>query len=127
MDFNHLQGKTITSITGCHQHSQEIVFTTSDGDRYRMWHWQSCCEHVSVEDVVGDVLDLIGSPVLRAEERSSGVQDTTDGYGIEQWTFYTIGTIKGTVDLRWFGSSNGYYSTDVAFEQLEPDHDTIED
>jgi len=127
MDFNSLQGKTLVAVTGCYKNSDEIRFITIDGDCYRLFHQQSCCEDVRVEDVVGNPEDLIGSPVLRAEERSNDVQVCEDGYSEEQWTFYTIATIKGTVDLRWYGTSNGWYSTDVAFEQLELDHDTNTD
>ena len=119
MDFNSIEGLTFAKIRGCEKGSGEILFTTTEGRRFRMFHWQDCCENVSVEDVVGDVEDIIGSPVLRAEERSSGVQDIKDGWGSdEQWTFYTIATIQGTVDLRWYGTSNGYYSTSVDFEEV---------
>ena len=119
MDFDSIQGLTFSAIQGCSNYSREILFTTTDGRMFRMFHRQDCCESVSVEDVVGDVEDIIGSPVLRAEERSNCAQPVEDGCGdVEQWTFYTIATIKGTVDLRWLGTSNGYYGTGVDFEEV---------
>ncbi len=33
-------------------------------------------------------------------------------------TFYRLQTIKGSVQLRWFGESNGCYSESVEFEQV---------
>jgi hypothetical protein len=117
MDFNSLKGLTITEIAGMRRGSEEILFTTSDGRRFRMHHHQDCCESVSVEDVCGDVEDLIGAPITRAEERSSGVQ--ARDYGDEQWTFYELATNKGSMTLRWYGTSNGYYGTGVSFEELD--------
>lgn len=95
-----------------------------------MAYHQDCCASCSVEDVCGDVADLVGSPVVRAEEPSSldnfdelkeaqrteGIVDyTPDSY---TWTFIILGTAKGTVTLLWYGSSNGYYSESPTFERV---------
>jgi hypothetical protein len=75
MDFNSLKGNTLVAVTGCYKDSDEIRFTTGDGEQFRMLHYQDCCESVRVEDVCSDVEDLLNSIIVRAEERSNGVQD----------------------------------------------------
>lgn len=113
MGIEILKDKVLTAVRGAQQHSHEIIFTTNEGQCFIMHHRQDCCEQVWLEEVIGDISDILDSPILIAEERSN-IELNSDGYGDRQeWTFYTISTIKGTVDLRWYGYSNGYYATNV--------------
>lgn len=36
------------------------------------------------------------------------------------WTFYRFATVKGTVTVGWYGSSNGCYSERVSFVVESP-------
>lgn len=120
--FEDLLGKTIVSIEGMERDSKQINFTCSDGSRYEMYHEQDCCEVVSVEDVAGDVKDILDSPITMAEESSNHTTD--DEYGESNtWTFYKLATVKGYVTIRWLGSSDGYYSESVEFFELSTKDD----
>ncbi len=90
--------------------NQCVRFTGADY-MVEMFHGQDCCEYVYLEDVVGDLSDLENSQIVRAEKTTSDIEETD--YGIKRWTFYNISTVKGSVTLRWCGSSNGYYSVEV--------------
>lgn len=116
--FSWLTGKTIESIYGLKRGSNVVVFTTTEGDNYVLFHDQDCCESVEVWDVCGDVGDLIGTPILKAEEESDTYpEEELKEYPASDesstWTFYKLATQKGYVDIRWFGTSNGYYSERV--------------
>jgi len=113
VEFDRLVGKTVTKITGV-EYCEELRFFTSDGEEYVMHHVQDCCECVSLEDVCGDINDLLDSPILSAYE-SSNSREVSTWDECETWTFYNISTIKGFVTLRWLGKSNGYYSEEVDF------------
>lgn len=86
-------------------------------------HNQDCCEHVSIEDIVGDLQDLVGEPILLAEEVTSNTtpEGVTRPYYDDSFTrtFYKFATRKGYVDVRWCGESNGYYSEAVHFCEVD--------
>jgi hypothetical protein len=107
-NIGDMLGKTFKNVIN--DNDDRIIFTEENGDQYIFCHIQDCCESVTVRDVVGHLSDLIGSPLLEAEETSNSDHTT---YGSETWTFYKFGTIKGHVNISWIGESNGYYSESV--------------
>ena len=115
--FSDLKDKTLVKIVGMEKDSEEVTFYCSNGDIYRMFHNQDCCETVYLEDMCGNPENLIGNPILKAEE-------IIDDHGSHKndasvtWTFYHLATINGYVTLRWYGGSNGYYSESVDFVQI---------
>lgn len=119
-DFSSLAGLTIASIEGMELGEAEIHIKTTCGRHFVMYHWEDCCEEVLLEDVVGDVGDLIGLPILMAEASTSEENPKGDPDAF-LWTFYKLATSKGYVDLRWYGTSNGYYSMGVSFCEVMPD------
>lgn len=94
----------------------EVRLLLDDGRVFTMLHHQDCCESVYLEDVCGDLDDLIGAQVVHAREET---QDDEADAECGMWTFYILSTTKGTVTLRWHGSSNGYYSVGVDFCEAE--------
>lgn len=114
-------GKTFTQVFTAG--SDELIFRAADGSGFRFFHIQDCCETVDIVDICGDLLDLVGTPMLIADESTSDninppevkVPEYQDSF---TWTFYRFATIKGSVTVRWYGSSNGYYSESVNFAAL---------
>ena len=122
VNFSSIVGKIFKTVVN--EDNDQIRFTTEDGEEYLMYHSQDCCERVSVEDITGDLADLVGFPILHAEESSS--DDWPEGVAKPDyqddsftWTFYRVSTIRGTVVIRWYGSSNGYYGESVDFEKIK--------
>lgn len=116
IEISDLIGKTVSKID---KSDNVIDFYTESGGHYQMYHIQDCCEGVYVEDIIGDLNDLIGSPILKASEDTNS-ETNPDGVVKEYqesftWTFYNLATIKGYVTIRWYGGSNGYYSERVDF------------
>lgn len=116
-----LIGCTLVNIHGKFPNPERLTFTTDDDVVFDMYHPQNCCESVRVEEIIGDLSDVIGSPILHAsEETNSFGPDCRGDDGSHTWTFYRLSTIKGSVTLRWLGESNGFYGEEVSFEQRKP-------
>lgn len=120
VDISVLLGRTLRSVT--RHGTGSIMFEDVTGKRWKMHHRRDCCEIVYIEDVCGDLSDLEGSPIHLAEVV---VDSPCRGTGMNSdsftWTFYKLATAKGYVTIRWYGTSNGYYSESVDFEALDED------
>ena len=119
-DISELVGKLFTKVELSDEEDM-IRFYLDDDKFYEMFHSQDCCESVIVDDIEGDFQDLVNSPILQAEE-STNSEDKMgkDSYGYENsftWTFYRFATIKGYVTIKWYGTSNGYYSESIDIER----------
>lgn len=118
VEVSALLGKTLASVVN--NTDDEIIFTATTGEAFKMYHEQDCCECVRIEDICGNLSDLVGAPILMAE---CAVNDDSAGYGSDSttWTFYKLATLRGYVTIRWCGESNGYYSERVDFARMIPD------
>ena len=98
---------------GTYWGNDALYFEQEDGVHFVLTHIQDCCEDVEIESIDGDLDDLIGEPLLMAEEIIKVDGDT--------WTFYILATVIGYVTIRFYGSSNGYYSERVDWFYLSED------
>lgn len=118
LDFSTLENKLILDVIleKNNNGDDSITFICSDGWVYRQHHEQDCCEFVCIEDIDGDLSDLVGCVILEAEEVT---KDDSTAAESGTWTFYKIrysGSGKGGwITIRWYGYSNGYYSESVSF------------
>ena len=114
MNIKELKGmKTKRVYESTFDGNECIVFETDNDDVYILGHFQECCESVNIDDICGDLRDLEGVKIWGAEETSNGTED--EWGGVSTWTFYHVRSIKGTVTIRFYGHSNGYYSTKADF------------
>ena len=112
--FEDLQGRILCKVVN--RDDYELRFHLTEDHYVRMYHMQDCCESVYIEDIVGDLDDLVGTPLLLVEEVSNYDGESKEYSESETWTYYRFRTIKGSVDIRWYGESNGYYSESVDIE-----------
>ncbi len=117
--FDELLGRILYKVEAS---DEELTLYLSETNYVRFYHYQDCCESVYIESICGDLEDLVGSPLLLAEEVSDDAYEAenSDECGESYtWTFYKFATRKGYVDVRWYGTSNGYYSESVSVDFVD--------
>jgi hypothetical protein len=125
IEIEEFLGKTFTEVSAIGDNTS--LYFKTETEVYEMFHEPDCCEDVYLDEYHGDFKDLVGKPILKAEESIK----TMDDYSKEElkdndmldeesftWTFYNIATIKGDVQLKWYGVSNGYYSESISIKTI---------
>ena len=116
--IDELIGQVAKTVTN--DHDLELIFELENGQTARFYHEQECCESVSIEEIHGDLNDLVGQKIVQAEfvyEDVANIKHSKGSlYDSATWTFYKFATNKGSVTVRWYGTSNGFYSEAVDFE-----------
>lgn len=112
-------GKTIKRVDGLEEGSELVEIHFTDNTKLRFMHWQSCCENVALNDFeLTTSLDKIVGGVINDAREDIG-ETGCDGWESFTWTFYNINTSKGCINMRWLGTSNGYYSENVDLDIVE--------
>jgi hypothetical protein len=124
LDVAVMTGLTMASVKRSTdaEENDTLEFESTCGRKFVLFHDRDCCESVTIDDIAGDLEDLVGSPLILSEEVSSadmGYESSKeDGDESFTWTFYRFATAKGYVTVRWYGTSNGYYSESVSFREI---------
>ena len=113
MDISTLNGKTFSKITV----DYDTIIFENKNEAYKLYHPQDCCEIVEIEDIDGDIQRLVGQEIIDASERYEEGDDDEDG---GTWSFYVIRTNLDSVTIRFYGSSNGWYSEVAELDSCSP-------
>ena len=116
VELTEFIGKTLKSVNVINdEYNIKIIFEFDTGQKYKMYHEQFCCADVYIEDITGNMQNLIDRELIMAEQ----VQECGENeHGTFTWTFYKLATSLGYVTIRWYGESNGYYSEEVWIEEI---------
>ena len=104
--LDDLFGRKVKSVTGCHKGSEYMEICFTDGLK-AIFEPANYMANVEIEDVNGDPQGMVGNLITLVEVISD--LDSANN----TWTYYRFATLDGYIDIRWFGSSNGYYSEKV--------------
>ena len=107
INIDKIKGMTITAVV--YKETDESLLIHLNTHVLEMIHHQDCCETVYLADVVGSFEDLIGYPLLEVSETivNNEIGESSTA------SYYNFRTVKASVQLRWVGESNGFYSETV--------------
>jgi hypothetical protein len=133
--FSDLTNCILTSIK-VDAANDEVRFFTRGGREFLLFHEQAWDETVIIEEIIGSLDDLIGTPILRAETTyDSDVGPTIEMRialkGTPDWddkwdrrVFYQLRTIKGSLLLIWCGDVHSSSRSVTFVEGIPEDAET---
>ncbi len=121
-----LKGETLTKILidvsgGDHR----IDIWTKNHKHFQFYHYQDCCESVTIYKIIGSLNSILNNPLTEVSEKivkPSDGEKQSKKYNGDSWTetTYTFKTQwSEAVKIVWFGESNGYYSESVDFCEVK--------
>ena len=120
--LKELIGKTFDKV----YIEDDSLFLENKKEKYVLFQDTSCCDEGYLEDVCGDLENLIGNQLTIAEEfvgDSGGKEDPDyidEDHYVLYYTFYKFATIKGYVTIRWmYTAINSSYSEQVTFAKFD--------
>lgn len=113
--FSVLKGLVLESFEEAR--GPDEIRIQASGKKFRMFHDQDCCETVDIESIhfvpESGKAKMIGETILDAVEYTMLDKRSDEGEGT--YTYYTLRTDSVTITIRWWGTSNGYYSEEADF------------
>lgn len=88
-------GKKFIVVTKCKRNSGIVTFSMQKGIAYNLEHIQQCCENADIIEVVGNLDDLVNTPIRSIETVIEGNNQTN------QYMSYEFETDKGKVFFKW--------------------------
>lgn len=137
MKHSTIIGKTFTSIEVIEAdgRNREILFSASNGAKYRMYHPLESTEIMAVTNIIGDLQDLLNSPITFVDKESNEkdiyARLHSPGsllYGKDYYktmrTVYTIRTAREKVRIVWIGElTEGItHEEDDKFDEVHFNH-----
>lgn len=105
-----------------------LTLVANDGRHFSLGGFSTDGGSAFLEDQNGNLDDLLNSPILFAEEKTTKVPNSElkDTGCEDYYFFYEIATIKGSVQMRFYGAEGAYYTASVWFYVCTPQLSTKE-
>ena len=121
VDISQLKNKIFSKV----YRTGDFIFFENSKEKYALRHDQNCCEDVYIDDVCGELSNLENAEITYAEKTTNEGFPKNEYDNSCTWTFFKFATNKGWVDVRFYGTSNGYYSEDADLYLVEKKEDEI--